>query len=60
MVTAPSTAGSITNTATITSGVNDPVSGNNSASQGTTVNSAPGDDGELAYAQYGRPLHYEE
>ena len=38
----PSTAGSITNQASVASGASDPTSGNNTASAGTTVNAAVG------------------
>jgi uncharacterized repeat protein (TIGR01451 family) len=38
VVTAPATPGSITNNVSVTSGVADPVAGNNSASASTTVN----------------------
>ena len=41
-ITAPGTAGTATNTATVSSATNDPAAGNNVANASTTVNAVPG------------------
>ncbi|MCC7201160.1 MAG: DUF11 domain-containing protein [Nitrospirae bacterium] len=53
--TAPSTAGTKTNNASVTSAVSDPVSGNNSASQTTTINPPSGANADLAITKSDSP-----
>lgn len=54
-VTAPSTAGMISNTASVSSAVNDPVSGDNSSTQITTVNAPSGSSADISITKTDSP-----